>query len=441
MLTSAAQNPSPTGSAFASASTFKPLPRTQHGPVVLAFDGQPHEYLFNAAEYAGARLASDVRVVCATEPVPLEVTGFAEVPVSIDLTSERAELQRASAKVAIREWNVDADWPLRTEIGSVANVVTDYAENIDASLIVLGQGRHNLVDRAFGIERTVRVASTTRVPLLAVHRDESVMDAGGFPRIRTAVVGMDYSPASIRSARLAAELVVPGGKMTFVHVRTLENLNWNGWLTWETAYDAGLADDERRLRELLSQFTSIQLEFVTVHGYPAATLLEFADRLDADLIVVGTEQRTLVNRMMIGSVARRVLRDAECHVLAAPAPRVAVLAELSQDRARVLETSNADEWAQVLNQFTQRNRGRSVRVDAQRLLGTPQTQQRHTVFNGAVFEPVTQRMQFMFGESGAWHLTHSHAGTTRVVVISDAAQCDLALVVTHGDGELILVFE
>ncbi len=52
-------------------------------------------------------------------------------------------------------------------------------------------------------------------------------------------------------------------------------------------------------------------------GAPTKELLNLAVEADADLIVVGTHGRTGVQRMLLGSVAERVVRYATCPVLVA----------------------------------------------------------------------------------------------------------------------------
>ena len=55
-----------------------------------------------------------------------------------------------------------------------------------------------------------------------------------------------------------------------------------------------------------------------VDGSPGTHMAAFADELGADLIVVGTHGRTGLDRMLLGSVAERVLRLAHVPVLAVP---------------------------------------------------------------------------------------------------------------------------
>jgi nucleotide-binding universal stress UspA family protein len=61
-------------------------------------------------------------------------------------------------------------------------------------------------------------------------------------------------------------------------------------------------------------------------GTPASAIVETAVETDADLIVIGTHGRTGLDRLLIGSVAERVVRLAPCPVLTVK-PRIAPQAQ------------------------------------------------------------------------------------------------------------------
>ncbi len=57
-------------------------------------------------------------------------------------------------------------------------------------------------------------------------------------------------------------------------------------------------------------------------GDPAQEILRYAARHPIDLVVLGTHGRTGLSRILLGSVAERVLRGARCPVLVVPAASV-----------------------------------------------------------------------------------------------------------------------
>lgn len=87
--------------------------------------------------------------------------------------------------------------------------------------------------------------------------------------------------------------------------------------------EEGRGSDDRRKRreayakEVATRASEAGLESAAVvrAGRPASTVLEHADEVDADLIVVGTHGRTGLRQALLGSVALEVIRDARRPVL------------------------------------------------------------------------------------------------------------------------------
>lgn len=66
-----------------------------------------------------------------------------------------------------------------------------------------------------------------------------------------------------------------------------------------------------------------------VRGHePAEEVVELAEELDAELIVIGMRHRTAVGKFLLGSTAQRILLDAHCPVLA-----VKAVSRTNRDRA------------------------------------------------------------------------------------------------------------
>ena len=78
------------------------------------------------------------------------------------------------------------------------------------------------------------------------------------------------------------------------------------------------------IREVAEQLGTEGLE-VTYDVEPVSTaaaqhLLDVANRLEADLIVIGLRRRSAVGKLVMGSVSQEILLGAECPVLAVKAP-------------------------------------------------------------------------------------------------------------------------
>lgn len=89
---------------------------------------------------------------------------------------------------------------------------------------------------------------------------------------------------------------------------------------------------------------SHDIDSVTVvrEGEPAETILEYATEIDADVIVAGTHGRSGIRRHLIGSVAERLVRHADCPVLTVRLPDTDVTVE-GVDQARTLMTDALQE--------------------------------------------------------------------------------------------------
>ncbi len=83
--------------------------------------------------------------------------------------------------------------------------------------------------------------------------------------------------------------------------------------------------DRQRLRDDVWEFASaemapgVALDAVVREGFPATEIDAFAREMNADLVVLGTHGRSGVERLLLGSVAERVLRRVPCPVLTVPA--------------------------------------------------------------------------------------------------------------------------
>jgi len=84
----------------------------------------------------------------------------------------------------------------------------------------------------------------------------------------------------------------------------------------DVAYDQ-LAQVDRERFEVFAQHHGFAAERAhLVQGFGAATLAEFAGDATTDLLVLGTNYRTGLDRLLVGSTAERLLGLARCDVLA-----------------------------------------------------------------------------------------------------------------------------
>jgi nucleotide-binding universal stress UspA family protein len=89
---------------------------------------------------------------------------------------------------------------------------------------------------------------------------------------------------------------------------------------------ANLTDEDRdRLVASMKQLavdagSGVAFDYKLAEGHPAAQILNAADVLSSDFIVIGTHGRSGFERMILGSVTEKVVRRAKCPVLTVPGP-------------------------------------------------------------------------------------------------------------------------
>lgn len=132
---------------------------------------------------------------------------------------------------------------------------------------------------------------------------------------KSVVVPVDFSEESFAAVDSALEFVDDPSHLHVIHVlrdvnaAELEHI-WDevDKPQWETKARQAL---EKRLAD--EKYKGVKLE--VVFGGPASTIVQYAQRVNAELIVMPSHGRSGVSRMLLGSVAERVTRLAPCAVL------------------------------------------------------------------------------------------------------------------------------
>ena len=117
------------------------------------------------------------------------------------------------------------------------------------------------------------------------------------------VVAYDGSEPSQRALERAADLAENGSSVTVVSA--VHNVYGKGGV----AHDPIEEEDHRRhLREARSRLAELGIEAHGVEGFgdPAKVIAEQAKGMNADLIVVGSHGKNLLERLLLGSVSTDV---------------------------------------------------------------------------------------------------------------------------------------
>jgi nucleotide-binding universal stress UspA family protein len=270
-------------------------------------DGDSVGALHLAAEFA-RRDGASVLVVGVAERLPASVTAIPRAKPFAPNEQERLmmldEIHRAVRRVRGAE-----RWEKRAVLGTPADVVIAVAEREKASLVLVGLRHRGRLRRIFGGETTVPLMRHSRVPILAVPATVRAIP-------KRVVVGIDFSVASSAAALIAAGLAARGGVITLAHASSLAGYPARpGDLA--DLYRAGArAKLDMMARELKG--ARQRIETALIDGEPGDALLTYARKHRCDLIALGGPEQGLAERVLLGSVRTRVVREARCSVLVVP---------------------------------------------------------------------------------------------------------------------------
>jgi len=85
--------------------------------------------------------------------------------------------------------------------------------------------------------------------------------------------------------------------------------------------DASRRHWQSQLEQIRPLNTDIPVQHIFLEGDPATEIVRYTRDAGMDLVVMGTHGRTGLDRLLMGSVAEKVMRDAHCSVLVVKLPR------------------------------------------------------------------------------------------------------------------------
>lgn len=129
------------------------------------------------------------------------------------------------------------------------------------------------------------------------------------------VVPVDFSDGSFKSLDTAMELVADASHLYAIYVLPVLEPAEPG-VIWNTVDDESRARHaEQALREKLTDAKWKKLHVKIGFGDPGHEIADHAQELAAELIVLPSHGRRGLSRILLGSVAERVVRLAHCPVL------------------------------------------------------------------------------------------------------------------------------
>ena len=265
----------------------------------------------------GAKVTA-LHVVQAPPGVLLEETGMDYSAVGLAKKDER-ELNDL-----IRRSSDGCELSVAIVSGHPATRIVEQAQRLGADLIALGtHGRTGLKHLLLGsvAERVLRLSP---VPVLTLRKP--VAKQNGVASIRNILCPTDFSGSSQSAFDLASEM----GKRLNVNVHLLHVFESPTYLGWDEAMSQSAPSvqlmqdlrerEQEQLEELVTQCKrgGVNATAEQVDGAPYARIAELSEHFD--LVIMGSQGRTGLPRLFLGSVAERAVRLARCPVICARGP-------------------------------------------------------------------------------------------------------------------------
>ena len=140
------------------------------------------------------------------------------------------------------------------------------------------------------------------------------MTTGLFTKILIASDGSERNLAAVEEAlRIGRACGAPVHAVYVADISALESASADVVIrdTWELVQREG----EKALARIRDSAEGVQLETVVLEGKPAAEIVKYAKDQGMDLIVIGTQGKQGIERILLGSVAESVIRATPCKIL------------------------------------------------------------------------------------------------------------------------------
>lgn len=226
---------------------------------------------------------------------------------------------------ALDTHGVDVDIEVRIGVESVAQEIQAVVDTRPGSIVVMsthGRGRSSALVGSVADD----VLQRTFGPILLVgpRVENTTLDG-------PVLITVDGSETSERAVPLGVSWAIELGLDPWI-IHSIPPMDTGPRDVFESAYVANVA---QRFRNMSGH----EIDYDEVHGrHPATAVADYADRVDAAMIVASSHGRTGLDRLTMGSVVSGFVRHAHCPVLVIRDPHQPTRAPSDALRARPVTT-------------------------------------------------------------------------------------------------------
>lgn len=224
---------------------------------------------------------------------------------------DEGELQRWKAVLDKQGISSDA----RIMMGRLHESFVKAIEEFSPDLLVIGYQSH-----AFRPSSSERLIKSLEMPMLVVRGSRA--DMPGPLTVKKILCAVDFSDNAQKALARASDYAQAfSAELHIVHSIPSHTIK-SRWAVWEAIgevdkdqFDMHMqAEAEAELSRMIEK-SGIQHSGEVLHGNPAETICERAEKGGYDLVVIGARGLSYIQGLLIGSTTEAVLRSSPCPVL------------------------------------------------------------------------------------------------------------------------------
>jgi len=293
------------------------MPQAGYRSICVPLDGSPfaEQALPLAAEIA-RRAGAILQLALVHHPVPALATALEVPEIEAQLDQEARTREEAYLKATVERTRQSVNAPVTGTVleGPVADALQNHIESSGSDLVVITTHGRGPMSRFWLGSVADLLMRRLHVPLLLVRPSDAHPTA---PKLGRILITLDGSPFSERAIESATALGRPFGSeyaLLMVVEPPLPIADPSGFMVVPM-----MAGAEKQLREAATRYLEGHADrlrkdglVVTIHPVEAAgaagTIIAQADTLKADLVVLASHGAGGFERLVVGSVADKVIR-------------------------------------------------------------------------------------------------------------------------------------
>ncbi|WP_138434309.1 universal stress protein [Winogradskyella algicola] len=227
------------------------------------------------------------------------------------LLDETALSRLGKTSETMKANGVSVEAPL-IKYGVAHDQIVMAATSVNANMILVGSGEDKETENFKLGTTTERIIQNSEKPVLVIKEDDTF-------NVKTILCPVDFSNPSKRALNNA--IIIARRLEAKLLVLSVSEEETSTWFSSKEELDKENAErfenNKESFAQFLKEFKFMDLEWVKLErmGNPSQEILNTIVANNVDLLIMGTAGRSGLNRLVIGSVTEKVIREVPCSFL------------------------------------------------------------------------------------------------------------------------------